>query len=230
MGDVMEYVKVCEICGKEFVKTGNCQKYCSKECSEKAKKDNYNKKYREERQILYQLRCSVCGGVFISGRWYRVYCSKECSDISFRGKRREVQRVRWAKNREKLLEYSRRHRKTLKGRINNIVCAHQRRFCGHVIDRDYIKELLLQEKCYYCGKELRIETVCLDHKTPLFRGGTNDNENIVACCAFCNFQKGKRTEEEYRLWLEEMRQAGVDTSRSVARQPAYRRFIRAKKR
>jgi len=35
---------ICEICGIEFIKTGNRQKYCSKECYNK----KFNKKYQKE--------------------------------------------------------------------------------------------------------------------------------------------------------------------------------------
>jgi hypothetical protein len=36
---------ICAYCGKEFIKTGTCHKYCSQRCNQKA----YNERHREER-------------------------------------------------------------------------------------------------------------------------------------------------------------------------------------
>ena len=40
-----------------------------------------------------------------------------------------------------------------------------------------------------------------DHRTPKSRGGGDGIDNIVLACNACNAQKGARTEDEYRLWL-----------------------------
>lgn len=42
--------------------------------------------------------------------------------------------------------------------------------------------------CQYCGDEAG----CADHVVPLSRGGTNDEDNLVACCLPCNSSKCDR--------------------------------------
>jgi 5-methylcytosine-specific restriction endonuclease McrA len=61
--------------------------------------------------------------------------------------------------------------------------------------------------CQICGRGLTLEvrkenTLSLDHKIPLNRGGDNTKENSVPTCWNCNRSKGDRTEEEFFLWIE----------------------------
>lgn len=69
------------------------------------------------------------------------------------------------------------------------------------IDADYLKKLLEGNICYYCGCEIKGKKT-IDHKIPVVKGGTNDNENLVLSCFHCNTQKNDKTEEEYREWLK----------------------------
>ena len=66
-------------------------------------------------------------------------------------------------------------------------------------------------RCYYCGKGLVNEDLLdwggkvvttrhhwnVDHMTPVSRGGTNDNENLVPACVSCNSFKGTMTADEF---------------------------------
>lgn len=53
--------------------------------------------------------------------------------------------------------------------------------------------------CKYCGIEGEEEAQwCADHVIPLSRGGTNDEDNLVACCVPCNNSKGDRLLSEWR--------------------------------
>ncbi len=58
---------------------------------------------------------------------------------------------------------------------------------GQIFERDdYI--------CQYCGKRGgRIEC---DHRVPLSRGGSNEDDNLATACLPCNRRKGDRTPEE----------------------------------
>jgi len=51
--------------------------------------------------------------------------------------------------------------------------------------------------CVYCARPAQ----CVDHRTPLARGGSNDISNLAAACDDCNRAKGDRTEVEYRRLL-----------------------------
>lgn len=53
-------------------------------------------------------------------------------------------------------------------------------------------------KCEYCGADCS-EKYQIDHKIPLFRGGTNEINNLAFCCPQCNWSKGKKTAEEFML-------------------------------
>jgi hypothetical protein len=71
-------------------------------------------------------------------------------------------------------------------------------------------------RCWYCGilmtePSMRSPTdwrfadlktmKTRDHRNPSVRGGTDDDENIVHACFTCNCSKGKKTVDEYRLYL-----------------------------
>ncbi len=57
--------------------------------------------------------------------------------------------------------------------------------------------------CYYCGGDN--ESLGVDHLLPRSRGGDNDIVNLVPCCRSCNSQKGTKTPEEFREYLQEKR-------------------------
>ena len=71
---------------------------------------------------------------------------------------------------------------------------------GMPVDILYIKKLLKQDKCVYCGRVVTDKEI--EHKTPLSRGGTNDNSNLCLSCAACNHDKGDMTAEEYYEWKQ----------------------------
>jgi 5-methylcytosine-specific restriction endonuclease McrA len=58
-------------------------------------------------------------------------------------------------------------------------------------------------RCWYCGIEL-IEwplaghNSSVDHKVPKSRGGSDDPDNLLACCRTCNGRKADMLIEEYR--------------------------------
>jgi 5-methylcytosine-specific restriction endonuclease McrA len=59
---------------------------------------------------------------------------------------------------------------------------------NYILDRD-------NHTCRYCGD--RPERMCADHVVPLSRGGSNDEDNLVACCLPCNSSKCDRLLEEW---------------------------------
>lgn len=50
--------------------------------------------------------------------------------------------------------------------------------------------------CHYCGD--KDAWMCVDHVLPLSRGGTNDTDNLVACCMPCNSSKGDMLLAEWK--------------------------------
>ena len=49
------------------------------------------------------------------------------------------------------------------------------------------------KKCAYCKKL----AICVDHKIPISRGGTNHFDNLQPACVYCNSQKLNKTHMEY---------------------------------
>lgn len=64
-------------------------------------------------------------------------------------------------------------------------------------------------QCWYCGMEISIGTMCVEHATPKIKGGHSTLSNLLPACRRCNSQKYTKTIEEYRSWLEWM-QAGCE--------------------
>lgn len=58
------------------------------------------------------------------------------------------------------------------------------------------ERILVRDECLcrYCGDWA--DTV--DHVLPIVRGGPNDDDNLVACCRYCNTSKGAKPVEEWR--------------------------------
>lgn len=60
-------------------------------------------------------------------------------------------------------------------------------------------EILVRDAglCRYCGAPANT----VDHIFPYARGGTDDADNLAACCDDCNTRKGNRTPEEAGMVL-----------------------------
>lgn len=52
-------------------------------------------------------------------------------------------------------------------------------------------------RCYYCDKPLSHRTYTRDHIIPKFRGGCNNDINIVPACTKCNTLKGHKLLTEF---------------------------------
>lgn len=62
-------------------------------------------------------------------------------------------------------------------------------------------------KCFYCGYRMRKakgngNSVTLEHRTPLSRGGSHAHKNLAAACYTCNTRKRSMLESEFLLMLE----------------------------
>ena len=53
--------------------------------------------------------------------------------------------------------------------------------------------------CYLCLIPIGFGDDCLEHKTPLSRGGNNQRDNLDIAHASCNRKKHSKTEQEYLL-------------------------------
>jgi 5-methylcytosine-specific restriction endonuclease McrA len=70
-----------------------------------------------------------------------------------------------------------------------------------------IKRILLGKTdgvCARCGRTLSLEKTTIEHYVPKYRGGADDERNLLPLCKKCNKQKGSRLVDagEYYLFLK----------------------------
>lgn len=70
-----------------------------------------------------------------------------------------------------------------------------KQFNGDVL---YIKRLLKQDRCSYCGLPLEFYQKHIDHIVPVSKGGSNENDNLCLICTKCQKAKGDMTGGEFR--------------------------------
>jgi len=53
-------------------------------------------------------------------------------------------------------------------------------------------------RCAYCGCELTLKTMQVDHIDPVYKSGADTLENFNPACRSCNFYKGALSLEQFR--------------------------------
>lgn len=101
---------------------------------------------------------------------------------------------------EKILENTKRYRKTEKGKANSQRGLIKRRVrLKKIINTLTAKEwneILKQYnfRCVYCNKKFSsVNKPTRDHIIPISKGGDNTKENVVPACKSCNSKKGVNT-------------------------------------
>lgn len=127
----------------------------------------------------------------------------------------------YLRNRESVITKSRRYRLENREKINGdrertrakdaARRARELNAEGCFSRQDIVKKIAEQKgKCYYCACDLTKYHV--DHYVPLSKGGTNNPDNIVIACPYCNLAKGDKMPDvfirEYLPLSIEMRQGG----------------------
>ena len=57
-------------------------------------------------------------------------------------------------------------------------------------------------RCAYCGCEINLRNMQIDHVIPKSRGGSSDEKNLLPVCRSCNHRKGSSTLEYFRHEVE----------------------------
>ena len=78
---------------------------------------------------------------------------------------------------------------------------------GHKKKKTEIKRILLGKTdgvCAHCGRPISLEKTTIEHYIPKYRGGTDDERNLLPLCKNCNKHKGSRivTAKEYYPFLK----------------------------
>ena len=66
---------------------------------------------------------------------------------------------------------------------------------GVKIKKSQLKNRILEKTgglCAACGRTLEYEKVTIEHFIPRYRGGTDDERNLLPLCRDCNKSKGSR--------------------------------------
>jgi 5-methylcytosine-specific restriction endonuclease McrA len=58
--------------------------------------------------------------------------------------------------------------------------------------------------CAYCGKEITMKEMQIDHFTPQVYEGTDDIENLMPTCRDCNNYKYCHSIEQFRGYIEDI--------------------------
>lgn len=201
----MPVIIKCKECGKEFkAKPSQASQrvYCSKECMS----IGYQKKRLKK-------VCINCGKEFeVYDNIYRrdaKFCNKKCMGEYMSGEHHWNYKhgEKWEVKKKKAYHksYLKAHGETF--RIRSFLSKPKQRWgteVGNYSYEDWLK--LLQQhdnKCYYCGVELRNEEGKLmatrDHIVPLSRGGTDEISNIVPACKSCNGSKSNKLISEWKV-------------------------------
>ena len=204
---------ICGICKKEFEPHHFNQKYCCDECKKEAIRQTKARYKKKKKGIASEMRWRNSEQKKITDKRYRQSEKGRKKAVELQKRYLENNPEAREKKRERDLLYrsegrykdselraSAKYKKTEKGKFQRRKRKYMSRALGK-IDADYLAELLRGNICYYCGCKITGNKT-IDHKMPIIKGGTNDNDNLVLACVRCNTQKGSKTEEEYREWLK----------------------------
>ena len=59
-------------------------------------------------------------------------------------------------------------------------------------------------KCAYCGRDIVIKEMQVDHIRPKCVGGTNEDSNLHPSCRKCNHYKRSQTIEQFRISMRDL--------------------------
>lgn len=130
-----------------------------------------------------------------------------------RRKEKQQPRVRTAEQLERKRATQRTYRMANPGKVRmwNKLRVHRLRCGGPMPEPAVIGAMLCEQEalCTYCRRELG-QSFHIDHKTPVSRGGSNDDTNLQLLCAACNSDKHARTHEEYVVYLQSVNGVDID--------------------
>lgn len=202
----------CARCGASFDSKHIAHVLCSDRCAHGRWLDRGRRPADPAR-----VPCSDCHQAFLRINPKRRYCSLTCKNraTARRHKKnaRDVLRQReWARqHREDNVRRSREWERAHPDRRRGIAHARRAREKGAAgrFTAEEWKQLVRRynERCAYCGSA---ETLTVDHRIPLARGGSNRIDNILPACGWCNRSKGTLDEAGFRRRLakEQARRAG----------------------
>lgn len=77
-------------------------------------------------------------------------------------------------------------------------------------------------KCFYCGKNISYDSSTRDHYIPLSLGGSDEINNIVACCSSCNSKKRNMMPKDYIKKIDNTEPSRTNSEKSSAKGATHR--------
>jgi 5-methylcytosine-specific restriction endonuclease McrA len=209
---VRTVTKQCEQCGGAFSRIAvwaSRQRFCSRECAGAA----------HRARVRINVACGTCGKIDSLSPYYastRKFCSRECADSDLRRPDLEKPCATCGK------VFRPRAYAAPTAKYCSRKCAAFLRFIGcdeREADRLHANRRRARQlanggnytaagwlakceywgwRCYLCGVGLTKESVQLEHRIPLSRGGSNWLANLAPACKSCNSRKHAKTEAEFR--------------------------------
>lgn len=71
-----------------------------------------------------------------------------------------------------------------------------------------IREIVFRKydgKCAYCGCELELHDLKIDHFIPKKKGGTDDIENLMPSCEICNHYKDAHNIDKFKSMMKKIK-------------------------
>jgi hypothetical protein len=149
--------------------------------------------------------CKHCGGSLAGKRPHAQYCTRTCKNAASQKRRTAEGRVdnaaRYAKERDRRLEYARKYHKTHPEQSKAVRARRRarKRNAKHFefTERDWSRLVArFRGCCAYCGQPSN--DLQKEHVIPLSRGGTHGAGNILPSCPSCNYRKHTSLLAEFR--------------------------------
>lgn len=219
------YRNECVICSSKFNTYDKDKKCCSPECYcdyRIAKSIETEKRRNKDRRIkVYKYDCPRCHKHGYS-KYKRTFCSEKCADKVYRIRKREriikentrpvkcIECGHWfsthIRNKVCCSNDCRRRLNNRKSELYKKRRGELIRLNGEVHEDISLERLIKRDKsiCYLCGDKVDVSKdtndnyyPCIEHLTPIIKGGTHTWDNVKLAHRICNNHKGIMTEEEY---------------------------------
>lgn len=223
----MGSVKICKMCGIEFIErtrgTHDANIFCSRKCSYEYIKVNANPKPKT--CPVYFRYCMICGNIFTSKRPHRNICSldkcnkKNTSNRSYensKSKKIEVERTCKECGKVFIPEYGNKRRlfcsQTCLEKHAKRIWKTTRRARKKNVTYETFDPLKILErdkwKCKLCGIKtpkskrgtVHSNAPEVDHIIPLALGGSHAPGNVQCLCRACNQKKSATVQGQLRLY------------------------------
>lgn len=134
---------------------------------------------------------------------YKRNCSKKQSDVD-KAREAEQRKRNYEKNKDKILAQQKEYRQRNSEKVRMMLreSRHRRRARELEVEGSHTKEdILLQYrsqhgKCWWCAKKVGSK-YHVDHVRPITRGGSDNPNNLVVSCPFCNRSKKDKLPQEW---------------------------------